>query len=151
MVSGEPASFKEGLQGKKQNHMKAVKLTEDLGVHWWVLPPMNIKRQQLNQQEKVKVAMSLTPITISHIVRKYIFLTKYKRYQKFHGGSVVKNLPVVQETQVQSLGLEDALEKEMATHSIFGWQIFLPGESQRQTDWWAAVYGVTKSQTQLSD
>ena len=30
---------------------------------------------------------------------------------------MVKNLPAVQETQVQSLGQEDPLEKEMATHS----------------------------------
>ena len=30
---------------------------------------------------------------------------------------MVKNLPTVQETQIQSLGQEDALEKEMATHS----------------------------------
>ena len=30
---------------------------------------------------------------------------------------VVKNLPAMQETQVQSLGWEDLLEKEMATHS----------------------------------
>ena len=29
----------------------------------------------------------------------------------------VKNLPAMQETQVQSLGWEDPLEKEMATHS----------------------------------
>ena len=29
----------------------------------------------------------------------------------------VKNLPAIQETQVQSLGQEDALEKGMATHS----------------------------------
>ena len=36
----------------------------------------------------------------------------------------VKNLPVVQETQVQSLGWEDPLEKEMATHSsILAWKI----------------------------
>ena len=32
---------------------------------------------------------------------------------------LVKNLPAVQETQVQSLGWEDPLEKEMATHSSF--------------------------------
>ena len=30
---------------------------------------------------------------------------------------MVKNLPAVWETQVQSLGQEDSLEKEMATHS----------------------------------
>ena len=29
----------------------------------------------------------------------------------------LKNLPVIQETQVQSLGWEDPLEEEMATHS----------------------------------
>ena len=41
----------------------------------------------------------------------------------FPGGSVVKNLPAVQETQVQSLGGEDPLEKEMATHSsILAWE-----------------------------
>ena len=36
----------------------------------------------------------------------------------------VKNLPATQETQVQSLGEEDALEKETATHSsILPWKI----------------------------
>ena len=30
---------------------------------------------------------------------------------------MVKNLPVIQETQVQTLGGEDPLEKGMATHS----------------------------------
>ena len=30
---------------------------------------------------------------------------------------MVKNLPTMQETRVQSLGQEDPLEKEMATHS----------------------------------
>ena len=35
----------------------------------------------------------------------------------FPGGLVVKNLPVIKETGVSSLGLEDPLEKEMATHS----------------------------------
>ena len=32
---------------------------------------------------------------------------------------MIKNLPAVQETQVQSLGWEDPLEKGMATHSSF--------------------------------
>ena len=37
---------------------------------------------------------------------------------------LVKNLPALQETWVQSLGWEDALEKEMATHSsILAWRI----------------------------
>ena len=37
--------------------------------------------------------------------------------QHFPGGSVVKNLPAQQETWVQSLGWEDPLKEEMATHS----------------------------------
>ena len=37
---------------------------------------------------------------------------------------MVKNLPAIQETQFQSLGQEDPLEKGMATHSsIFAWRI----------------------------
>ena len=41
---------------------------------------------------------------------------------KFFG--LVKNLPAMQETLVQSLGQEDPLEKEMATHfSILAWEI----------------------------
>ena len=40
---------------------------------------------------------------------------------------MVKNLPVLQETQVPSLGQEDALEEKMTIHSSI-----LPGKSQGQ-------------------
>ena len=37
---------------------------------------------------------------------------------------MVKNLPAVQKTQVQSLGQEEPMEKGMATHSsILAWRI----------------------------
>ena len=37
---------------------------------------------------------------------------------------MVKNLPAMQETQIQSLGEEDPLEEGMATHSsILAWRI----------------------------
>ena len=37
---------------------------------------------------------------------------------------MIKNLPAMQETRVGSLGWEDPLEKEMATHSsILAWRI----------------------------
>ena len=40
------------------------------------------------------------------------------------GGSVVKNLPAVQEPRVQSLGREDPLDKGMTTQSnILAWRI----------------------------
>ena len=42
----------------------------------------------------------------------------------FPDGSVVKNLPAVQKMWIQSLGREDPLEKEIATHfSILAWEI----------------------------
>ena len=41
-----------------------------------------------------------------------------------HVVQFVKNLPAMQETRVQSLGQEEPLEKEMATHpSILAWRI----------------------------
>ena len=51
----------------------------------------------------------------------------------------VKNLPAVQETQVRSLGWEDPLEKEMATHSsILAWSP-VPGILQARTLEWVAI------------
>ena len=45
---------------------------------------------------------------------------------------MVKRLPAVQETQVQSLGWEDPLEKEMATHSsTLAWKIPWTEEPRR--------------------
>ena len=45
---------------------------------------------------------------------------------------MVKNLPGMWETQVQSLDLEDPLEKGMATHSsIFAWRILWTEEPGR--------------------
>ena len=59
----------------------------------------------------------------------------------------VKNLPAMQETQVQSLGLEDPSEKGMATHSsILAWRIPNSEEPGRAT-----VYGVAKSQIRMSN
>ena len=45
---------------------------------------------------------------------------------------LVKSLPAMQETQVQLLGQEDPLEKEMATHSsILAWRILRTEEPGR--------------------
>ena len=49
---------------------------------------------------------------------------------------MVKNLPVMQETQVRSLGWEDPLEKEMATDSsILGWRILWTEEPGGYSPW----------------
>ena len=60
---------------------------------------------------------------------------------------MVTNLPAMWETWVQSLGLEDPLEKELTTHSsILAWRIPM----DRGT-WQAIVHGIAKSWTRLSD
>ena len=54
---------------------------------------------------------------------------------------MVKNLPAMRETWIQSLGWEDPLEKGMATHSnILAWRIPMDRGA-----WRATLYGVAKS------
>ena len=55
---------------------------------------------------------------------------------------LVKNLPAMWETWVQSLGCDDSLEKGMATHSsILAWR----------TPWTVSSMGSQRARTQLSD
>ena len=49
----------------------------------------------------------------------------------------VKNSPIMLETWVQSLGWEDPLEEEMATHStVLAWRIPMDRGA-----WWASPWG----------
>ena len=54
-------------------------------------------------------------------------MTSFNLFVSFNASLMaqrVKNLPAMQETQVQSLGQEDSQEKKMATHSsILAWRI----------------------------
>ena len=60
---------------------------------------------------------------------------------------LVKNLPTMRETWIQSLGWEDPLGESMATHSsILAWKIPMDRGA-----WWAVVHGVSKSQTRVSN
>ena len=69
------------------------------------------------------------------------------RYMASLVAQMVKNSPAMRETWVQSLGWEDPLEEGMATYSsILAWRIPMDRGA-----WWAAIHGVEKSQTQLSD
>ena len=59
---------------------------------------------------------------------------------------MVKDLPAIQETWLQSLGQEDSLEKGMAAHSsILAWRIPMDKGA-----WPGMVHGVAKSRMQLS-
>ena len=62
----------------------------------------------------------------SEVVGMDVFKCFWKNLLRWWGipsGSMVKNMPAKQETQVQSLGGEDPLEEEMATYSsILAWR-----------------------------
>jgi len=65
---------------------------------------------------------------ITHVsIYTYTSIKKTLNYQTSQASLVaqrVKNLPAMLETQLQSLGGEDPLEEEMATHSrILAWEI----------------------------
>ena len=61
---------------------------------------------------------------------------------------MVKNLPAMQETQVPSLGWEDPLEKEIATHSsILAWRI----PWREEPGGLPTVHGVAKTGIGLSN
>ena len=82
-------------------------------------------------------------------VKKLPFLSKISMWQYFIGASLVaqlvKNPPAMHKTWVQSLGWEDPLKQEIATHSsILAWRIPGTEEPHRR------VHGVTKSRTWLS-
>ena len=58
------------------------------------------------------------------------------------------------ETWIRSLGREDPLEKEMATHSSILANLLQYSCLENPMDggaWWAAVHGVVTSRTRLSD
>ena len=56
---------------------------------------------------------------------------------------MIKNLPTLRETWIQSLGWKDLLEEGMATHSsILAWRISMDRET-----WQATVHGVADSRT----
>ena len=60
---------------------------------------------------------------------------------------MVKNLSEMQETWFSSLGWENSLEEDMATHSSnFAWRIPIDRRDSQ-----AIAHGVIKSQSQLSD
>ena len=63
------------------------------------------------------------------LILPYLFLCPYNHYRCVYCygealAQTVKHLPAMRETRVQSLGCEDPLEMEMATHSsILAWNI----------------------------
>ena len=85
-------------------------------------------------QKVVGLVLNIKKYSTRHHV--YIIDSIYHLWWGFPGGSVVKNLPTMQEPQGISLCQEDPLEKGMATHSsILAMDIGV---------WWATLYRATE-------
>ena len=68
--------------------------------------------------------LDLTNIAAMNTVVHMSFELDFSFYRTSLVAQMMKSLPVVQETRVQSLGWEDLLEKEMATHfNTLAWKI----------------------------
>ena len=101
----------------------------------------------MNKRKKCVYIYIYTHIYFFSFVHVYTYI--YECFISFPGGSAVKNLPAMQETQVRSLGGEDPLEKEMATHSrILAWGIhgqrslegYSPSGRREGRDWAASTH-----------
>ena len=98
--------------------------------------------QVVREQSSVRYARHLMPLN---------WMTLHKGYHSNHHALPCwlscKDPPALQETQVWSLGWEDPLEKEMATHSsTFAWEI----SQMKKPGWPQSVHRVVKSQMLLS-
>ena len=105
----------------------------------------------MQQQINIKYQVRTKKLKISRCKGPSIYVPNREDKQGFPGSSVSKESPAMQKTRIQSLGLQDPLGKEMATHSSI-----LPGEFHGQRRlvgygpwglWWATVHGVAKSWT----
>ena len=85
--------------------------------------------------------VSVTRVSEVILVNDKVSVTRVS--EVFPVAQSVKSLPAIQETWVQSLGREDSLEKEMATHS----SILAMENSMDRGAWWAKVQEFTKNQT----
>ena len=97
---------------------------------------MRHSKRQKTQLEETDQASEPDMAGMLHL-SNWELKTQFNNYDKFRVSLVaqmVKSLPAIQETWVQSLGWEDHLEKEMATYSsILAWTIPWteePGELQ---------------------
>ena len=86
---------------------------------------------------------------IGAFLKKQINTEKEKKKPYIHiraslVAQMIRNPPAMQETQVQSLGWEDPLEKGVTHYSL---PYSCLEDSMDKGAWWARVHGVTNSQT----
>ena len=98
-------------------------------IYWMILfsfssqfEPNLLPHVQLNFSNKTRSVSQPSPLSkrLNFLYSQFCNRTKIASL----AAQLVKNQPAMQETQVQSLGREDSLEKKMATHSgILVWRI----------------------------
>ena len=107
------------------------------GHHWIAQPSLNTSFKDLRQTMKWSLMLDPyfnwktswwfsfnTLFLLFSYFRQKANWNNTLLFRGFPGGSVIKNSPAKQEIWVQSLGWEDPLEKEMATHPrILAWEI----------------------------
>ena len=90
--------------------------------------------------------LTTQPVSCPVSLLSFSFPIINKHSVGFAGGSVVKNLPIVresQETRVRSQDWDDPLEEGMATHSsLLAWRIAMDRGA-----WWVTVHGVAGPDT----
>ena len=100
-------------------------------------------RTQYKKKTKMRTFFIFRNLDLELTLVLNFFLKLCLSVHSFPSGSVVKNPPAMQELQVtlvRSLGQEDPLEEDMATHSsIFAWSIPWPEKLGGLHDWsnWA--------------
>ena len=85
----------------------------------------------ISEHSGLLLQLCLQPFLLYRL-HKCLFTGVYLCHWDSLVAKIVTNLPVMWETQVQSLSWQDPLEKELTTHSrILGWEIRWTGEPGR--------------------
>ena len=87
-----------------------------------IMTSLDLRSLCLGNPSSIKRNLKLYFLAI--LVHRWVYSYSLLRWWASLVTQTVKNLPAIQETQVQSLGWEDPLEKGMATHSsVLPWRI----------------------------
>ena len=106
------------LQGCKYHLIHSIKLLVKYCWNNYLTIEKCLKICEINNM----VLMFEVTVTLNNNICMCCFLMRWLK-KRLCVSQVVKNLPAMHETWAQSLGLEDPLEKEMATHSsMLAWR-----------------------------
>ena len=113
---------REGVKRKKGRKEKGASMRKE-GGREGEREKRELTRRNTAYKQRLKFEPSLVFPDPTNKNKCYSFFYNFSS-RTFLVAQTVKGLPAMRETQVRSLGWEDPLEKEMATHSsILAWRI----------------------------